>query len=221
VQELYSNTLTEWITALAIFAAVCSFFFLLKSVVKRRAQRRAVPPSHLQELLTDLVRRTRAYFIVFVALWAGSLSLTLNAHHEHVWRLVVMVAVLLQAGVWAGGLVLFWSERIAEHRAADAGTRMTINVLAIAARVVLWTIVLLVILDNLGINVTALVTGLGIGGIAIALAVQNILGDLFAALSIVLDKPFVVATRSTSAMRPAPSSTSGSSPLGCAATRAS
>ncbi|HMA02602.1 MAG: hypothetical protein ACM34L_09535, partial [Gemmatimonas sp.] len=137
MQELYSNTLTEWISALVIFAAVCSFFFLLKSLVRRRAQRRAVPPSHLQELLTDLVRRTRTYFIVFVALWSGSLSLTLNAHHEHVWRLVVLVAVLLQAGLWAGGLVLFWSERIAEHRAADASTRMTINVVAIAARVVL------------------------------------------------------------------------------------
>ena len=192
MQELYSNNLTAWITALVIFAAVLSFFFLLKSFVRRRAERRAVPPSHLQELLTDLVRRTRPYFILFVALWAASLSLTLNSHHEHVWHLVVMVAVLLQAGVWAGGLVLFWSERIAERRAADAGTRMTINVVAIAARVVLWTIVLLLILDNLGINITALVTGLGIGGIAIALAVQNILGDLFAALSIVLDKPFVV-----------------------------
>jgi len=192
VQELYSNTLTEWITALVIFAAVCSFFFLLKSLVRRRAQRRAVPPSHVQELLTDLVRRTRTYFILFVALWSGSLTLALNAHHEHVWRLIVLVAVLLQAGLWAGGLVLFWADRIAEHRSADASTRMTINVVAIAARVLLWTIVLLVILDNLGINVTALVTGLGIGGIAIALAVQNILGDLFAALSIVLDKPFVV-----------------------------
>jgi small-conductance mechanosensitive channel len=192
VQELYSNTLTAWITALVIFAAVSSLFFLLKSFVRRRAQRRAVPPSHLQELLTDLVRRTRPYFILFVALWAGSLSLTLNAHHERIWRLVVITAALLQAGVWAGGLVLFWSERIAERRAADASTRMTINVIAIAVRVVLWTIVLLLILDNLGINVTALVTGLGIGGIAIALAVQNILGDLFAALSIVLDKPFVV-----------------------------
>lgn len=192
MQELYSNPLSAWITALVIFAAVFSLFYLLKSLVKRRAQRRAVPPSHLQELLTDLVTRTRLYFILFVALWAGSLSLALTPHHEHIWQLAVMVTVLLQLGMWAGGLVLFWSARIAERRAADAGTRMTINVLAIAARVVLWTIVLLVILDNLGINVTALVTGLGIGGIAIALAVQNILGDLFAALSIVLDKPFVV-----------------------------
>jgi small-conductance mechanosensitive channel len=192
VQELQSNTLTAWMTALITFAAVFTAFYLLKSVVRRRAATRAVPPSHLQELFTDLVRRTRPYFIVLVALWAGSLALTLNPRHEHIWHLIVLVAALLQAGVWAGGLVLFWAQLIAERRAADASTRMTINVIAIAARVLLWTIVLLVILDNLGINVTALVTGLGIGGIAIALAVQNILGDLFAALSIVLDKPFVV-----------------------------
>jgi len=192
VQVLYSNTLTAWITALATFVAFFSAFYVLKTLVARRAQRSVVPPSHLQELFRDLVKRTRLYFIVVVSLWAGSLALTLNPRHEHVWHLVVMVGVLLQAGVWAGGLVLFWSERFAEHRAADAGTRMTINVVAIAARVLLWLIVLLVILDNLGINITALVTGLGIGGIAIALAVQNILGDLFAALSIVLDKPFVV-----------------------------
>jgi len=55
-----------------------------------------------------------------------------------------------------------------------------------------WSVVLLLFLDNLGINVTALVTGLGIGGIAIALALQNILGDLFASLSIILDKPFEI-----------------------------
>ena len=83
--------------------------------MRRRAQRRAVPPSHLQELLTDLVRRTRLVFILVVGLWAGSLSLTLTPHHEHVWQLVVIVAVLLQAGLWAGGLVRFWVERIAEH----------------------------------------------------------------------------------------------------------
>jgi small-conductance mechanosensitive channel len=192
VQELRSNTLTAWITALITFAAVFTAFHLLKMVVRRRAAARAVPASHFQALFTDLVRATRLYFIVIVALWAGSLVLTLKPRHEHVWHLVVLVGVLVQGGLWAGGLVQFWSERIAERRAADAGTRMTINVVAIAMRFVLWMIVLLVILDNLGINVTALVTGLGIGGIAIALAVQNILGDLFAALSIVLDKPFVV-----------------------------
>src|SRR5690606_22818733 len=53
-------------------------------------------------------------------------------------------------------------------------------------------LVLLLTLDNLGVDITALIAGLGIGGIAVALAVQNILGDLFASLSITLDRPFVV-----------------------------
>ena len=60
------------------------------------------------------------------------------------------------------------------------------------ARVVLWSVIVLMALANLGIDVTALVAGLGVGGIAVALAVQNILGDLFASLTIVLDKPFVL-----------------------------
>ena len=118
MQELNSNTLTAWITALATFVALFSAFFVLKTVVARRAQRSAVPPSHLQELYRDLVKRTRSYFILLVSLWAGSLALTLNPHHEHIWHLVVMIGVLLQAGLWAGGLVLFWSERIADHREA-------------------------------------------------------------------------------------------------------
>ena len=68
----------------------------------------------------------------------------------------------------------------------------TITFLGFVARLLLWIIVLLLILDNLGVNITGLVAGLGIGGIAVALALQNILGDLFASLSIVLDKPFVI-----------------------------
>jgi small-conductance mechanosensitive channel len=59
-------------------------------------------------------------------------------------------------------------------------------------RLVVWAAVLLLLLDNLGVNVTTLIAGLGVGGIAVALAAQNVLGDLFASLSIVLDKPFVV-----------------------------
>ena len=64
--------------------------------------------------------------------------------------------------------------------------------LGVLARVAVWSVIALMFLDNIGVNVTALVAGLGIGGVAIGLAVQNILSDLFASLSIVLDKPFVI-----------------------------
>lgn len=87
----------------------------------------------------------------------------------------------------------WWLERATQaRRAEDPGSVAALNVMSWVARLALWSVVVLLVLDNLGINITAAVAGLGIGGVAVALAVQNILGDLFASLSIVLDKPFVV-----------------------------
>jgi small-conductance mechanosensitive channel len=74
----------------------------------------------------------------------------------------------------------------------DAASVTTVTAIGFLAKLVLWTLVILLSLDNVGVNVTALIAGLGIGGIAVALAAQNILSDLFASLSIVLDKPFVL-----------------------------
>jgi hypothetical protein len=76
---------------------------------------------------------------------------------------------------------------------------------------VMWVILVLIALDNLGVRITTLVAGLGISGVAVALAVQNILGDLFAAMSIVLDKRSSSAMPSRSIPSRAPSSTSASS----------
>jgi len=89
--------------------------------------------------------------------------------------------------------VKFWLGLVLQKRMdQDASSATTISLLGFVARLILWVMVLLLILDNLGVNITGLVAGLGIGGIAVALAVQNILGDLLASLSIVLDKPFVI-----------------------------
>jgi small-conductance mechanosensitive channel len=74
----------------------------------------------------------------------------------------------------------------------DPASVTTVSALGFVGKLVLWLVILLLALDNLGVDITGLIAGLGIGGIAIALAVQNILGDLFASLSIVLDKPFVI-----------------------------
>jgi small-conductance mechanosensitive channel len=106
---------------------------------------------------------------------------------------VLVVALVLQGGLWVWALVRFWLERAREHALAENPAAATgLAAVGFIARVLVWTIVLLMVLDNLGVNVTAMVAGLGIGGIAVALAVQNILGDLFASLSIVIDKPFVI-----------------------------
>jgi small-conductance mechanosensitive channel len=106
---------------------------------------------------------------------------------------LLIITLLLQAGIWgvtfiASALEIYRQQALEKNRAAVT----TINLIDLVSKVVLWAIIILLALDNLGVNITALVAGLGIGGIAVALALQNILGDLFASLSITFDKPFII-----------------------------
>jgi small-conductance mechanosensitive channel len=103
------------------------------------------------------------------------------------------IAVLIQIAILCSHSVSFWVRRFREQKlASNAGAVTTLTSVGFVLRMLIWIILFLIGLDNLGINITTLIAGLGIGGIAVALAIQNILGDLFASFSIVLDKPFVI-----------------------------
>jgi small-conductance mechanosensitive channel len=102
------------------------------------------------------------------------------------------LALLFQVALWGTSLIRFFIERDVKVSAATDGARaQTMKAIGFIATFALYLVILLWGLDNFGVNITTLIAGLGVGGIAIALAVQNILGDLFASLTIVLDKPFV------------------------------
>lgn len=91
--------------------------------------------------------------------------------------------------------ITHWVNRAVRYKLEeekDAASATTLNAVAFLGKIALWTVALLLALDNLGVDITALVTGLGIAGIAVALALQNILSDLFASIAIVVDKPFLV-----------------------------
>jgi small-conductance mechanosensitive channel len=106
---------------------------------------------------------------------------------------VTVVGLLLQVAFWGNALIAIGLQRYVKSKAQeDAAAATTMSVLGFIGRVALWVLLTLVALSNLGFDITALVAGLGVGGIAVALAAQNILGDLFASLSIVFDKPFVI-----------------------------
>jgi small-conductance mechanosensitive channel len=140
-----------------------------------------------------VLRRTRHFFLVVIAATAASLVLALPDRARDNLRVVATLAVLLQMGIWANKAVALWLRHVASRKAAtDVASVTTINALGILARMILWVIVFLLALETFGVDVTALIAGLGIAGIAVALAVQNVLGDLLASLSIVLDKPFLV-----------------------------
>jgi small-conductance mechanosensitive channel len=188
------TSVRSWLLAFAIAAAAYLALMVIKRLVVRRVGRIAGrTATEVDDFVVDMVRRTRRWLVLLPVIYFGSLFLTLPAHVESVLRSAAIVAVLLQIALWALIGIDFWVARTRRKRlAADAATVSLIGVLGFIGKLVLWTLMVLLVLDNLGVNVTALVAGLGVGGIAIALALQNILGDLFASLSIVLDKPFVL-----------------------------
>lgn len=188
------NDIDSWMIAVAIMAAVFFALAAARYVAERIAAavgRRTKLP--LGDVLEQVIRATRLWLLLPVAVYAGASALEVPTKLARVIDVLAVLALMLQAAVWInrfiqGGL----QRRIEASRGVDGESVTALTLLGFGARVLVWTLVLLLVLDHLGFDITALVTGLGIGGVAIALAVQNILGDLFASLSIVLDKPFVV-----------------------------
>lgn len=191
---IFDNSPARWLVALTILVVGVALLYVMKRVVVAQLARYADrTATSFDDFAVDMLRRTRFFFVFVLALNVASRSLTVDADVRGWIRTLTVLAVSLQALIWGSGLVSFGIERYARRQGGEAGSSATtIAALSYLGRFLLFLIILLVALDNLGVNITALVTGLGVSGIAIALAVQNILGDLFGALSIVLDKPFVV-----------------------------
>jgi small-conductance mechanosensitive channel len=145
------------------------------------------------DLAVDVLQKTRGFLFVVFAFYAGVLVLDLPSKVDNLTIKVLIIAVLAQGAIWADALVVNLIKRLVEKKTReDVSSVAMITMFGSVSRVAVWSVVILLALDNIGLNVTALVAGLGIGGVAIALASQNVLGDLFASISIVLDKPFVI-----------------------------
>jgi len=193
VTEFQGNPVWRWLVAVGILLFVGFVFRIILRVTVRRLRAIVIKtPGIFDDLLVDLLQKTRFLFIFVISMYAAAMILTLPSWAENTLRGISIVAVLFQAGYWGNAFVEFWIRRSVKRRLADdAATATTMSALGFVAKMAIWTIVILVALD-IYIDVTALIAGLGIGGIAIALSVQNILSDLFASVSIIVDKPFVI-----------------------------
>lgn len=192
---LSTNGTHDWLLAcLSAVTAIAAIYLARQLVLYRLKRIAATTETLIDDFVVEVLSSTRLLFAGAVGLYLGTHFLTFpESLGRWVDRLFV-AALILQAGIWANRAMKFWLlHRFAQGDSQDAGARaMTQSLLSFLGRVALWALVVLLLLDNMGLNVTALVTSLGIGGIAVALAVQNILGDLFASLSISIDKPFVI-----------------------------
>ena len=186
------NPIRDWIAALGFGLVSFAALLFLRRTLAHPAQRFAgmALPQGVRLLIT-LVGATRILPLFAVSLLVGSKYLDLGMRAERMTTAVIVVAIALQLGVWLTVAVRFYLD---EHysRSDDKNSQTMVTIVRFVTSVAIWSLVVLLALDNLGFQVKALLTGLGIGGIAVALAVQNVLGDLLASLSIALDKPFGV-----------------------------
>lgn len=189
----YGNSIVEWsIAAVVAIATWSALWGVRRWIASHYAQLSTTARSTPVRLIVYLVRNTKQFLFLAIAVYAGQEGLTLNPKVQHIVSNGVLVLVLTQVGLWAGRTVRFYLEIKEAERGPDRSFAGSLDIINFVARILIWSLLILVALDNLGINITALLAGLGVGGVAVALALQNILGDLFASLSIALDKPFVV-----------------------------
>ncbi len=190
----YGNTIRDWLIAAGVLIVMFAILKIVQRIgIKRLSRLSLLTHNKIDNLLVGILENTRFFFLIIASAYVACLTITLKPSIAALWQQVILLTLILQGGFWASAAVSFGLARnIEKRRDQDASSATTITFLGFVARIILWIIVLLSMLANLGVNITGLVTGLGIGGIAVALAVQNILGDLLASLSIVLDKPFVI-----------------------------
>lgn len=190
---LAGNSPTELVVAAAVATAILAVIWAVRAVVRRKLRNAHLTPTDIDDFVLDAANRTKLLLLVLPAIHFGVRLLTLPDRAELILTRAAEVSFIAQAALWVAGLIDFWLRRYSRTRAdSDPGAVTTIQVFRTAMLAAIWLIAVIVAIDNLGFNVTTLIAGLGIGGIAVALATQNILADLFASLSIVIDKPFVV-----------------------------
>lgn len=188
------NPVRTWIVAAVVLVVAIGALVLLKRfVIGRYAARTAQTDTSLDDALVEILRRTRFFFILFTALSIAIRVLVIPTEVEKRVSQVAIAALYIQIAIWGGGLVRWWAGQYVEGgRHSDPGSVTAVTALRFVAQAVVWIVIALAVLANFDINVTALVAGLGVSGIAVALAVQSTLSDLLGALNIVMAKPFVV-----------------------------
>jgi len=191
---LLGESLLKWLLAIGVTLALVAMTGIARAVLRRRLGRLTKQARiGMPKLVLKLVQATRLWLVLPLAIFVGSQILSLPPRVERIVVHVAIVSLLLQSALWANRVLLHvLSHKVEQRLDHDAAGATTLAVVGFLGRLVLWSVVSLLILGNLGFDVTGLVAGLGIGGIAVALAAQNILGDLFASLSIALDKPFLI-----------------------------
>lgn len=191
--NLYGNSGQNYLTFLVIFLACWLGLAVVKKIILVRLNKIAKKTkNNYDDTLIDIVGKIKPLFYFIISLYIASNFLNLNNFLSKT-IFFFFIFVLVYEGIKAFSyLVKILVYKAMKKNGDDAQAESTVKTLNTFIQIILWSFGLLLILANMGINITSLIAGLGIGGVAIALALQSILADIFSSFSILIDKPFKV-----------------------------
>jgi small-conductance mechanosensitive channel len=189
----FGNTLHSYFVAFGIFLLTLIFFQVLKNRIFVKLEKWAKKTkTDLDDELIRTVETIPGMLYFFAALYIAMQFLVLHSVIEKGVKVIVIILLIYWATKVASELIEYGLSKAAKKQGEKREKSTTYFALSLIVKIILWSTGLLLILSNLGVNISALVASLGIGGIAIALAMQNILGDIFSSFSLYLDKPFEI-----------------------------
>ncbi len=187
----FGNSLLNYLTAAIVVVVGILTIMIIKTVVVRRLKKVSESrPSHLTDFLVQTLSKSLVPLLYVGAFYMGLSSLTLGTTLSKLVNVlgIVFLTILTIRFLIAAldhAFEKYWLKMI-----GDPKRESSIRAIRPVLLVIVWGFALVFLLDNLGFKITAVVAGLGIGGIAVALAAQAILGDLFSHFVILFDKPF-------------------------------
>ena len=185
----FNNTVHEYVIAIVIFIGLWLTLKLFQTIIVTKLHRLAKKTeTDIDDTFIEIISSIKPAFYFFISIWGGLKFLDLP---QSVYQIsgVVLIMILTYQVIYSVQILINY---IIKKRFEDEGSKSAARLIGKLLKVVLWGVGILMVLSNLGINISSLVAGMGIGGIAIALAIQSVLGDLFSSLTIHLDRPFVV-----------------------------
>ena len=184
------NSVLEWVIALGVFIVVFIALQIIRLlIVKRLHQLAQKTHSKLDDVISGFFHSMKTPVFVLIAFYVAVRGVEIPDSLQLILRAALIVVVVSQTvSLLEEVFVLMLRKQFTKD---DPDAKMP-GIFRVSIRILLWSIGILLILSNLGVDITSLIAGLGIGGLAVSLALQSILSDLFASFSIAVDKPFVI-----------------------------
>lgn len=194
--NFWGNSLREYLIALGVFVLVIIALKVFKKVVIGKIKKLVNhTKTELDDLLIKVIDSVGWPFYLFFSLYLAFQFIELLEIIERIVFYAFLILVIYYIIKAIQVLIDYGVQKLIKKKQEEEKEKFDPSIIKLISKIIkilLWGLALIIILQNLGYNITTLVAGLGIGGIAIAFAMQNILGDIFSSFTIYFDKPFQV-----------------------------